>query len=328
LSHSLYGYVPTASGIASASPARVTTWSALVFFTELSMPLRADMRRFVVLSVFFLGGAQLLTGCGTYVPEIVELPGQDSYLLVTAIVQSVHCEIANAVKNTIDDAAQGSTVSGRSSAEWLKHWGAQVTLTLTLEEKTTINPTGVLTPVGPLTTIFTLAGSLLGSADATRTDAVNFYYTVPDLYKQAPCHTGIQPKDGATSLLIQSDLKLQEWLQDQILPSAAGTITLPTSPNGPLGKNVISHEVKFQVVTTGGITPAWKLVQVNFNQSGTLFEVSRLRTHDLQITLGPGDFKGLTTFAANNAHLASQIGLAVSTNLTPLSTNLRLGLPF
>jgi hypothetical protein len=82
------------------------------------------------------------------------------------------------------------------------------------------------------------------------------------------------------------------------------------------------------VVTTGGITPAWKLVQVNFNQSGTLFEVSRLRTHDLLITLGPGDFKGLTAVAANNAHLASQIGLAVSTNLTPVSTNLRPGLPF
>jgi hypothetical protein len=196
-----------------------------------------------------------------------------------------------------------------------------VALTLTIDEKSTINPSSVLTPVGPLTTVFTLLGSFLGSADATRTDIVNFYYPVPDLYKRAArggCITGVQPKNStATSFLIQSDLKLQEWLQDQLLSSVTGEINLPTSPNSPTGKNVISHEVKFQVVTTGDITPAWKLIQVNFNQTGNLFEASRTRTNDLLITLGPRDFKGFTSEAARNSHLASQIGLSVSTNLRP-----------
>jgi hypothetical protein len=285
--------------------------------------MRNDMRNYAVFMVLSFGGAQLLSGCGTYVPEIEDFPGrpQDGTALVTAIIQSVHCEIANAVKNTIDEAEAGTTVSGKSSVEWLKSWGAQVTLTLTLDEKSTINPASVLTPIGPLTTIFTLAGSFLGSSDATRTDTVNFYYPVPDLYKRAPCTTGIQPKNStATSFLIQSDLKLRQWLQDQVLSSASGEVTLPTSPNStPFGKNVISHEVKFQVVTTGDITPAWKLIQVNLNQSGNLLELSRTRTHDLTVTFGPGDFKGLTSLAAVNAHLASQIGLAVSNNLNSLT---------
>jgi hypothetical protein len=291
----------------------------------------SDMRKFVVLFVLLFGGAKLLTGCGTYVPEIVDFPARsrDSNLLVTAILQSVHCELVNAVKGTIDDAARSEpTVSGRSNAEWLKHWGAQVTLTLTLEEKTTINPSGVLTPISPVSSIFTLAGSLLGSADATRTDAVNYYYPVPVLYKWGYCQTGVQPSNGTTSLLIQSDLKLREWLQNQVLGITGGDTSLPITPNGPLGKNVITHEVKFQVVTTGDISPAWKLIQVNFNQTGNLFEVSRLRTHDLLITMGPGDFKGLTGQAAQSAHLASQIGLAVSTNLQPVQTNLVPRLPF
>jgi hypothetical protein len=125
-------------------------------------------------------------------------------------------------------------------------------------------------------------------------------------------------------LLIQSDLKLQQWLQDQVLSSASGEVALPTSPDStPFGKNVISHEVKFQVVTTGDVTPAWKLIQVNVNQSGNLFELSRIRTHDLTITFGPGNFKGLTSEAAVNAHLASQIGLAVSNNLNGLRSGLR-----
>jgi hypothetical protein len=293
-----------------------------------NMFMKSNMRHLAVLIVLSLAGAHVLTGCGTYVPEIEDFPGRpaDGTLLVNAIVQSVRCEAANAVKNTIDQAALGTTPTGQSSVAWFYGWGAQVTLSLTLEEKSTINPSTVLTPVGPLTTVFTLLGSFLGSSDATRTDAVNFYWSVPELYKRAPCTTGIQPKNSAaTSFLIQSDLKLQQWLQDQVLPSATGEVTFPTSPDAtPFGKNVISHEVKFQVVTTGDVTPAWKLIQVNFNQTGNLLELSRLRTHDLTITFGPGNFKGLSSDAAKNAHLASQIGLAVSNNLNTV----RPGLPF
>jgi hypothetical protein len=261
-------------------------------------------------------------GCGLVVPEIEDFPGgpADGQALVQAITTSVHCEVADAVRYVIDqDIADAKQFHQKRSATWLYNWGAQIALTLTVEEKSGLNPTAVWTPLSPPSSIFTLAGSATLSADATRTDKVNYYYTVAELYKRAPCKTGVQPKNTtATSLLIQSDLKLAQWLQDQVTPVATGEVTEPTSPNGPLKQNVLSHEVKFEVVTTGSATPAWKLVRANFNQSGTFVSATRDRIHDLIITMGPGDSKGLTSVAANDANLASQIGLAVANNLRSL----------
>jgi hypothetical protein len=46
----------------------------------------------------------MIAGCGTFVPEIQEFPGSsvDGQLLVHAIVNSIHCEIRNAVTYVID----------------------------------------------------------------------------------------------------------------------------------------------------------------------------------------------------------------------------------
>jgi len=259
-----------------------------------------------------------LGGCGLTVPEIEELPGgpPEGQVLVQAIITSVHCEVADAVRYVIDqDIQDAKQFNQPRSATWLYSWGAQITLTLTVEEKSTLNPTAVWTPLTPASAVFTLAGSATLSADATRIDKVNFYYSVAQLYKRAPCKTGVQPKNGvASSLLIQSDLKLAQWLQDQVTPVATGEVNQPTSASGIFKQNVLSHEVKFEVVSTGGLTPAWKLVRANFNQTGTLVAATRDRTHDLLITFGPGDSKGLTSQAANDSHLASEIGLAVSSS--------------
>jgi hypothetical protein len=271
-----------------------------------------------------LSVASSVGACGLYVPEIEDLPGgpADGQALVQAIVTSVHCEVADAVKYVIDqDIADSKQFHEPREATWFYNWGAQVALTLTVEEKSAINPTSVLTPKGTPSTIFTFGSSASLSADATRIDKVNFYYTVAQLYKRAPCARGVQPKNTtASSLLIQSDLKLSQWLQDQILPVATGEVSQPTSSSGIFKQNVLSHEVKFEVITTGSVTPAWKLVQVNFNQSGTFLMGTRDRTHDLVITFGPGNSQGLTGTAAINSHLASEIGVAVSTQLQNLTT--------
>lgn len=73
-----------------------------------------------------------------------------------------------------------------------------------------------------------------------------------------------------------------------------------------LKTDAISYEIKFIIVSSGNVTPMWKLVQVSANTSGTFFSTSRTRTHDLIITIGPNDGRTL------NAHLASEIGQAVS----------------
>jgi Pentapeptide repeats (8 copies) len=217
------------------------------------------------------------SGCELNVPEISQINPVDSTLLAVAIFQSVHCEVANSVKNTIEQ-GEGTKVNGRSAVAWLNSWGALITVILTV-------PNGTL------------------SASATAREILTEYYTVPDLYRRAPCTTGIAPRGTtATSLLIKSDLKVQQWLQTNVLASVGEQLNPAPSPNG---KSVISHEVKFQMVSNGG--PELKPVNSN-----------TISTHHLLITFGPVDPNqkngGLAT-AAMSAHFASQIGAAVSTDL-------------
>ncbi len=255
----------------------------------------------------------LLGNCGTYVPGIQEPPfgSVAEQELVQAIVTSVHCEVINAIVDLYSQPPQRYPAL-RPILDRMSTWGVQMALTLKTKENSTANPSGVWTPLSPAG--FTLGASGTLSSEAIRTNVLNFYYLVRDLRTRGKCATGVQPEKPVTSLLIQSDLKFGDWLYDQVTTAATGETQVPTSPTGPLKQNVLSHEVSFEVVTTGGITPAWKLVEANFNQSGTFLQATRDRTHDLLITMGPGDASGLKG-AAEDAHLAALIGLAVSNHL-------------
>ena len=161
--------------------------------------------------------------------------------------------------------------------------------------------------------MFTLGGGLTQSADATRTDKLSFYYKVSDLLAQDTCTAGIQ-EGNDRSLLVQSDLRLSEWLQDYLTPVKLGEGQEPSLKAGILKSNVISHDVKFEVLSSGNITPAWKLTNATVDQTGSLFSASRDRTHDLLITLGPGDDTGLSG-AASNADISQQISNGIITGL-------------
>lgn len=258
-----------------------------------------------------------LASCGTYVPNIQEPPfGQGAQQeLVQAIVTSVHCEVVNAVVDLYNQSKRYPDL--RPIADRMSTWGVQMALTLKTRENSTFNPSAVWTPISPAS--FTFGASATLSSEAIRTNILNFYYTVAELRARGPCKTGVQPHSPVTSLLIQSDLKFGDWLYDQVTTVVTGETSVPTLPSGPLKQNVLSHEVSFEVVSTGGITPAWKLIEANFNQSGTFLQATRDRTHDLLITMGPGDPAGLKG-AAKDAHLASTIGLAVSNQLQSVRT--------
>jgi hypothetical protein len=250
----------------------------------------------------------LLAGCGTYVPEIQEPPfGKNAQrLLVQAIVASVHCEVANAISALYQDARRYPATIG-PIARKMSTWGLQMVLTLKTRENSTANPNGVWTPITLAS--FTLGASATLSSEAIRINILNFYYSVAELRAKGPCTAGIQPDAPVTSLLIQSDLKFKDWLYDQITTAAVGDTQVPVRTDSPLKQNVLSHEVSF--VTTGGINPAWKLTEATFNQAGTFLQATRDRTHDLTITMGPGDNAGLVG-AARDADLAARIGQSIS----------------
>src|SRR5437763_1283042 len=118
-------------------------------------------RGFAVPALF---GALMLGGCGTYVPELRDFPNNGSEAknneLVQAIVVSIRCELRDAVTRVIN--------ADPANARFLRGWGAQVALTLQLEEKSAVSPNGVYAPLTPLTSLFTLSAGLTASADATR----------------------------------------------------------------------------------------------------------------------------------------------------------------
>ena len=181
--------------------------------------------------------------------------------------------------------------------------------------------------------MFNLGLSATASADATRINKVSWFMAVADVRGKIPC--GDRRPKGI--FLLQSDLKLKEWLYDAIDMHKSRYVNFDlNTPDGPFKQNVLSHEVKFDVQTTGGVVPGWKLTRVSINQTGAGLSVNRGRIHDLAITFGPvtaqktvatdkngrvkTNKKGepmytvtyVTLGPAGDAHLASQIGLAVA----------------
>jgi hypothetical protein len=263
-----------------------------------------------------------LGGCGIGVPEIQENPFTpgDGQLMVQAIVQSVRCELIDAVKDVRDkDIEFAHKYKQKRVTDFLLQWGAQMTLTLTIDEKSTLAPNTVWMPVSPTNAVFTLGAGVSGAADATRTDKLSFYYLISDLLKASYCTRGVQ-QGNENSLLVQSDLKLEEWLADYLGTLGTKEGEAPVSNGGILKDTVLSHDIKFDITTTGNITPTWKLTRASVNSGGTLFSTSRDRTHDLIITMGPGDKTGLSTAAGQNVDASQQFGNAVSSNLKNILT--------
>jgi hypothetical protein len=244
----------------------------------------------------------LVSGCGISVPAIQEI-GDDHQgeILVQDIASSIRCEIRNALAQIYwDDIASLPGHNGKRVTDFLDNWGSQVQLTFTIKENTTVNPTASWMP----NIIFSLPASVTGSTAATRIDKMTYFYKIAELRSREGCIPGHVPGEPVGSLLIQSDLKLHSALSGLILPIVTDDITAIQK------QNAFTYEVSFEVVSTGTVSPTWKLSRVfSINQSGTLFSTSRDRTHDLLITLGPIDPNVTQTLAptAQESFLASQI---------------------
>jgi hypothetical protein len=264
--------------------------------------------------------AVMLTGCGTYVPGIPEFALEAStQRLVQVILDSIHCEIKNSiqwvVRKDIEYAeikaiAEGAPPYDREryrSAKWFDDWGLQGALTLTIKETTTFNPTitGIFPP------FFKLGAGLNGSAQATRSEVLNFYYNVYDLaYKETSCKFPIEEDHPIGSLLINSNLGLREWLESIILAVQAKSTQL-------LVDQGITHTVEFQIVSSADITPNWNFPSIMINASPKLLSGMRDRLHELLVTLGPVDKeKKLLVGPAAGQFLAGQIGSAISNRVT------------
>lgn len=275
-----------------------------------------------------IGIALTAGGCGTTVPEIQEIPGDQRGLeLIRAIVGSIHCEVIDSVKYVIQQDQRNFPLNHRLYADWLLDWGAQIQLTLQVNNQSAFSPSGLWSPGSA----FLLGGGASVSSAATRIDILNYYYTIKELNSAPGCDeyskTAIADRPIG-SLLVQSDLKLKEWLLSVVIGRGTGDLDFVPHTENPIAKNAISHEVKFEVVTGGNITPTWKLALSAINPVTPLASASRDRVHDLLITFGPNtqtaiggkptNSLGSLTPAAGT-FLASQIGLAIRNQMIGLA---------
>jgi hypothetical protein len=249
-----------------------------------------------------------LGGCGLYVPNISEFPGDSvsEQQLVQKIIQAVTCELRDAVNDFYDKQQRQHL--------FIDGWGAQLTLTLTIEERSELNPTALWVP----NRMFSLFGGIDLSADATRTDTINSFHTIQEIRALQSCTPEERP---VGPFLLESDLKLENLLFDSQTTADTGQVNFGETARAGSGKNVIQHEVKFIVTSSGDLTPTWKLSRVwSVNQSGIFLAALRNRTQDLLITLGQTDESGTTLGpAAADIALSSQIGIAVSNSLRTIT---------
>ena len=122
------------------------------------------------------------------------------------------------------------------------------------------------------------------------------------------------------SLFLESDLKIDDWLSAAMLINRNGAVDYAANATAQAGKNGITHDIKFEIVSSGSLNPQWKLVRFTGNTSPALLAASRDRVQELIITFGPAD-KGMLAGPAANSHLATQTGSAVSQAIQGLVTH-------
>jgi hypothetical protein len=124
-----------------------------------------------------LGTAVVLSACGTYVLEIQDFGDSTAGLIyVHNIVLNIDCEVRNAVYDLYKQEA------GSKDIAFLDNWGAQMDLTLAVNEMGQVVPDSTFLPLGqPKNWIFNWGIGATLSSSATRTDKLSFFYLVSDL---------------------------------------------------------------------------------------------------------------------------------------------------
>jgi hypothetical protein len=297
------------------------------------------LRAFLFMALFIS-----LSACGLGVPQIGEIWDDDTGTLAIPlekkIKEKIYCELNAAVADLNSDKEKVIPVSyqdpknpSKTITKMIKPvpetWGATLTLTLTVEELSAFNPGAAFnTPMIPTKTYFpggiTIPGSQsynLGiggtiSSDATRYDKYTFFYKIKDLESYNTSCGDPNPIEGSApenyhggSLLLESNLGIKKWL------SKVADIRSSIGVSAKSSQQVLTYDVKFDIVSSGNITPTWKLVRVSTPITGLpLFNTKRERTHEMLLTLGPlSESKKEPSLLSANDALAAQIGAAVGT---------------
>jgi hypothetical protein len=266
--------------------------------------------------------AATLGGCGLFVPEknifpdIVDRNGISSEgAYENKLVERIRCETAYGLLKA----------DNKFDLPWLSNWGTSITLTITAEDQSGLSP-GVssINPIGVVASMqsFTAGFGATGSANATRTETIQFTYANAELLKYA--RKNVKP-DGTLhcdeyidGVMLEGDLKIWEFIYDKAVIAAFGNATL--RPRRWALYNTFTEEITFVASLGGNFTPTWKLTRISANTSGNFPSATRTKTNDLIISLGPLQTQASKnapvqlTQSAQNQHNARVTGSATATS--------------
>jgi hypothetical protein len=268
----------------------------------------------------------------------------------TQIKRAIFCELKIGAmgarkENYVNQYYNQTNVTSAEDIALPDDWGAQVTLTLTADEKTSLAPGVVFKdPLNPAKSFgqavsqsFSAGVGGTLSSQNVRYDKFDFFYTARDLLVRPDPNdicssrpTIIGPDSHSTPFVTASGLGISEWMPGAIAVtifrrSSRASITGEGAPLGDSGADSATYDNKFVIVTDANAVQTWNLLRLS-TATASLIDLNRTRTHELRITIGPGSTKTTVnpvthqktvsivgpSLSAASSHLASQIGSAVS----------------
>lgn len=238
----------------------------------------------------------LLSGCGSHVPSFVhsKQPHAEA-ITVNKIIGRVQCELRDAVRSAVEfDVRNSLEHNGERHIQWLDSWSAKLTLKMIADESSTVAPSiSVGMPVRNSVTTFSNGPVTLGqsyggalgfgvSSQAVRTQSADYFFIFKTDFLSAESER--HPRDciGGDGILIESDLKLREWLDAATFPFFQPGFVQQIPPQ------TLTYQAQFILTTSGNVNPVWRLVPVAVNTGGaSLLSGNRKRTDDILITIGP-----------------------------------------
>ena len=196
--------------------------------------------------------AAALGGCGLFTPEMQTFWETKDLekRFENIIVNNVKCEIRNGVYEAKRLLRARVPFQG-NDITWLEQQGALVTLKLAVDEKSALNPGISYANFAP--NPFSFGVGTANSTDATRTEIVAFTYSFHDLLHERGVerYLGV-PCDHEDGVLIQSDLKIKEFIVNKVfLAKVPGSVVIEDVPGGRTVPNnpfsTFQYEVNFVI---------------------------------------------------------------------------------
>jgi hypothetical protein len=228
-----------------------------------------------------------------------------------------------------------SKLSGYRALKFFEDWELDATFIFTIEEKSTFTPGVTLNDPMRNATTFVAANSVAAStisspqsynfgiggvlsSDAWRQRKIHLPWKIKNLIgpeKDLPSLDDVTERECKKSnanatLFIVDELYIEEWVKD--LKDLQEREQVDFQEKDAFAQSGASTEdIRFEIVSSGNITPTWKLVRVSANNNAPLFNASRDRTQEVLITIGPLDKQGQLKGAAQSARQSSEIGASL-----------------